>query len=130
MVRVNGELDPETGDVLLAAIQAAVDADVRGGGLEGRPPAERRIDALGEICRQWLGSADRREGSPATRPSAGSWPEGIRSPSTWAGGLRSCRRQSGGLSCSGTRTTDSCTVLAAGALRWRAATPGSEIPTA
>ncbi len=67
MVRVDGELDPETGEHLLTALRAVLDAEVRSGtggygsgadGTEDRTPAQRRADALGEICRQWL---DRRE---------------------------------------------------------------------
>jgi hypothetical protein len=68
MVRVDGDLDPETGESLLTALRAVLDAEVRSGtgghgaGANGtgqdRTPAQRRADALGEICRQWL---DRRE---------------------------------------------------------------------
>jgi hypothetical protein len=69
MVRVDGDLDPETGEHLLTALRAVLDAEARSGtgrhgtgadgsGEEDRTPAQRRADALGEICRQWL---DRRE---------------------------------------------------------------------
>jgi uncharacterized protein DUF222/HNH endonuclease len=58
MVRVDGDLDPETGQTLMTALQAAVDADVRGES-DLRPGAQRRADALGEICRQWLDQSDR-----------------------------------------------------------------------
>jgi hypothetical protein len=68
MVRVDGDLDPETGESLLTALRAVLDAEVRSGTggresdedgtEENRTPAQRRADALGEICRQWL---DRRE---------------------------------------------------------------------
>lgn len=60
MVRVDGDLDPETGETLLTALQAIMDADTRRGGSgDDRTPAQRRADALGEICRQWLDSGDR-----------------------------------------------------------------------
>ncbi len=60
MVRVDGDLDPETGETLLTALRAVLDAESRSG-REGdeRTPAQRRADALGEICRQWLDLADR-----------------------------------------------------------------------
>jgi len=60
MVRVDGDLDPETGETLLTALRAVLDAESRSSG-EGdhRMPAQRRADALGEVCRQWLDHADR-----------------------------------------------------------------------
>jgi hypothetical protein len=60
MVRVDGSLDPETGETLLTALSAVLDAESRST-REGddRTPAQRRADALGEICRQWLDLADR-----------------------------------------------------------------------
>lgn len=60
MVRVDGDLDPETGETLLTALNAVLDAEARSR-TEGddRTPAQRRADALGEICRQWLDSEDR-----------------------------------------------------------------------
>jgi hypothetical protein len=59
-VRVDGDLDPETGETLLAALNAVLDAEARARP-EGdeRTPAQRRADALGEICRQWLDLAER-----------------------------------------------------------------------
>ncbi len=55
MVRVDGDLDPETGEALLSALRAVVDAEVRlGDGDDSRSPAQRRADALGQICRGWL----------------------------------------------------------------------------
>jgi hypothetical protein len=54
MVRVDGDLDPETGEVLLTALGAVVDAECRSGQAEERSPTQRRADALGEVCRQWL----------------------------------------------------------------------------
>ena len=60
MVRLDGELDPETGETLLTALGAVVDADARGRDEhDRRTPAQRRADALGEVCRQWLDLADR-----------------------------------------------------------------------
>ena len=60
MVRVDGELDPETGETLLTALGAVQAAEARSRGLDDdRTPPQRRADALGEICRQWLDGADR-----------------------------------------------------------------------
>jgi hypothetical protein len=60
MVRVDGDLDPETGETLLTALRAVLDAESRSkAGGDERTPAQRRADALGEICRQWLDQADR-----------------------------------------------------------------------
>jgi hypothetical protein len=58
MVRVDGDLDPETGHVVMTALQAAVDADLRGES-DVRTGAQRRADALGEIAQQWLDRSDR-----------------------------------------------------------------------
>jgi hypothetical protein len=59
MVRVDGNLDPETGETLLTALGAVLDAEARSGGDDERTPAQRRADALGEVCRQWLDRSDR-----------------------------------------------------------------------
>jgi hypothetical protein len=60
VVRVDGNLDPETGETLLTALGAVLDAEAHSRGEEDvRTPAQRRADALGEICRQWLDGADR-----------------------------------------------------------------------
>jgi uncharacterized protein DUF222/HNH endonuclease len=60
MVRVDGDLDPETGESLLTALRAVLDAEARSRGTDDRcTPAQRRADALGEVCRQWLDRADR-----------------------------------------------------------------------
>jgi len=60
MVRVDGHLDPETGETLLTALSAVLDAESRSRDEDdNRTPAQRRADALGEICRQWLDLADR-----------------------------------------------------------------------
>jgi hypothetical protein len=59
-VRTDGDLNTETGELLLTALDAQLSADARTPA-EGdeRTPAQRRADALGEICRQWLDLADR-----------------------------------------------------------------------
>jgi hypothetical protein len=60
MVRIDGTLDPETGETVLTALRAIVDAETRGrGSVDDRSPAQRRADALGEVCRQWLDRPDR-----------------------------------------------------------------------
>ena len=61
MVKIDGLLDPENGEALIAAIQAVVDAQARSGEMEGqaRSPAQKRADALGEISRRFLDSGDR-----------------------------------------------------------------------
>jgi hypothetical protein len=65
MVRVEGDLDPENGEVAITALRAIEDAWVRQGkGADERTAAQRRADAFGEIARQWLDRAD--------RPSVGS----------------------------------------------------------
>jgi hypothetical protein len=60
MVRLDGDLDPEGGETLLTALRAVQDADARTrADHDERTPAQRRADALTEICRQWLDSAER-----------------------------------------------------------------------
>jgi Domain of unknown function (DUF222)/HNH endonuclease len=59
MVRVDGDLDPETGQSLITALRAIVDSETRSDGRDLRTPGQRRADALGEVCRQWLASAER-----------------------------------------------------------------------
>lgn len=60
MVRLDGDLDPESGESLLSALRAVLDAEARSRGRDDdRTPAQQRADALGEICRQWLDRADR-----------------------------------------------------------------------
>ena len=60
MVRVDGDLDPETGETLITALRAVLDAESRSRcDDDDRTPAQRRADALGEICRQWLDLAER-----------------------------------------------------------------------
>lgn len=59
-VRVDGDLDPETGQDLISALRAVMDADARAQpGPELRRPGQRRADALGQICRSWMDRSDR-----------------------------------------------------------------------
>jgi hypothetical protein len=60
-VRVDGTLHPETGETVLTALRAIVDAETHGrkDDVDDRSPAQRRADALGEVCRQWLDRPDR-----------------------------------------------------------------------
>ena len=58
MVRVDGDLDPEAGQTLITALRSVQDADTKKGP-DARTPAQRRADALGEICRRWLDGSDR-----------------------------------------------------------------------
>jgi hypothetical protein len=61
-VRVDGDLDPQTGETLLTALRAVTDAEARSRtGADERTPTQRRADALGEICRQWLDHGGRPE---------------------------------------------------------------------
>jgi len=57
MVRIDGDLDPEAGEVVLTAIGALVDEFVKSGSdNDRRTPAQRRADALTELCRHYLDS--------------------------------------------------------------------------
>lgn len=59
-VRMDGEFDPETGNTVIAALNAVQDADAHGGRRpDVRSAAQRRADALGELCHQWMNSSDR-----------------------------------------------------------------------
>jgi hypothetical protein len=58
MVRVSGDLDPESGSPVIAAIGAVVDRDTRGR-VDMRTSPQRRADALAEICSAWLASSKR-----------------------------------------------------------------------
>src|SRR5919204_3948296 len=58
--RLSGDLNAETTQVLVTALRAMQDAEVRSNDrTDTRSPARRRADALGEICRQWLDSSGR-----------------------------------------------------------------------
>jgi len=66
MVRLDGDLDPETGETFMTALRAVLDAEARSDsasadGRDERTPAQRRADALGEVCRGWLDRSDRPE---------------------------------------------------------------------
>jgi hypothetical protein len=62
MVRVDGLLDPESGEAIMAAVAAEVDADTRSSSPEpdDRTPGQRRCDALGAVARGWLDLSTRR----------------------------------------------------------------------
>src|ERR687892_1524703 len=52
--RLAGHLNAETTQVLITALRAVQDTEVRSNDrTDTRSPARRRADALGEICRQW-----------------------------------------------------------------------------
>ena len=61
MVRLDGDLDEEAGETLMTALRAVVDAKARAGSTDRRTPAQRRADALLEISRHFLDSAERPE---------------------------------------------------------------------
>src|SRR5918996_3619347 len=57
---VSADLNAETTQVLITALRAVQDVEVRSNDrTDTRSPARRRADALGEICRQWLDSSNR-----------------------------------------------------------------------
>jgi hypothetical protein len=58
-VHIDGDLDPEAGQTVITAVSAMADAQVRTPGEDARTPAQRRAEALVEICRQWLEGACR-----------------------------------------------------------------------
>jgi Domain of unknown function (DUF222)/HNH endonuclease len=58
MVRVDGDLDPETGQVVITALGAVMAASGRDGS-DARTTPQRRADALGEICHQWMDGSNR-----------------------------------------------------------------------
>ena len=58
LAALSGKLG-ESGESLLTALRAIMDAESRGGGDDPRSPAQRRADALAEICRQWLDHSGR-----------------------------------------------------------------------
>jgi hypothetical protein len=60
MVRMDADLDPETGETFLTALNAELDAEARTRGTDDdRTPAQRRVDALGQIMRSYLDRSDR-----------------------------------------------------------------------
>ena len=58
MVRLDGYLDPESGQTVLTAIRSLAEPAALDSG-DSRTPAQRRADALVEICRRHLDSSDR-----------------------------------------------------------------------
>jgi hypothetical protein len=62
MVRIDGDLDPENGELVITALRSIVDAEIRSRDPEDRrTPSQHTADAMGEICRQWLDGAPRPE---------------------------------------------------------------------
>jgi hypothetical protein len=60
MVKVRGELDPESGEVVTTALRSMVDADLRASGpLDLRTPGQRWADALTEMAHRHLDSPER-----------------------------------------------------------------------
>jgi hypothetical protein len=59
MVRIDGDLDSESGQSLITALRAVQDAWVRDGVEDPRSAPQRRADALTELCRSWLDRSDR-----------------------------------------------------------------------
>jgi hypothetical protein len=60
MVRLDGDLDPETGEIVLTALRSAEDHWARSdAGPHQATSSQRRADALGEVCRGHLDRADR-----------------------------------------------------------------------
>jgi hypothetical protein len=58
MVALDGSFDPEGGEIILQALDAAMTPEARRDGASGdlRPAPRRRADALVQICRQYLAS--------------------------------------------------------------------------
>ena len=56
-VALDGVLDPDSGAVVLAALDAAIDADRDQSGADTRSRPQRRVDALALICRHYLDTA-------------------------------------------------------------------------
>ena len=70
-VRVDGDLDPEGGRIVMTALGSVTDADARDRD-DRRTPTQRRADALVEVCRQWLDTGPnphyRRREAPSGSP--------------------------------------------------------------
>jgi len=56
-VALDGVLDPDSGAVVLAALDAAIEADRDASGEDRRSRPQRRVDALALICRHYLDTA-------------------------------------------------------------------------
>lgn len=62
MVKVDGVLDADIGHTVMEAVDAVVSVEVRSAAPDDqRTSAQRRADALGEVCRQWLDRSSRPE---------------------------------------------------------------------
>ena len=59
MVRVDGDLDPESGQTVITALRGMQDSWARDGEPDGRTAPQRRADALVALCRNWLDRSDR-----------------------------------------------------------------------
>jgi len=59
MVRIDGDLDPESGQTVITALRCVQDAWARDGDVGGRSAPQRRADALVTVCRSWLDRSDR-----------------------------------------------------------------------
>ena len=58
-VRIDGDLDPESGQTLMTALRSVEDAWARDGVEDPRTAPQRRADAMTELCRSWLDRSDR-----------------------------------------------------------------------
>jgi hypothetical protein len=59
MVRIDGDLDPESGQTVITALRSVQDAWSRRGSEEATTPPQRRADALVELCHTYLDRSDR-----------------------------------------------------------------------
>ena len=57
-VRIDGNLDPESGQTLITALRSVQDAWARDDVEDERTGPQRRADALTELCRSWLDRSD------------------------------------------------------------------------
>lgn len=115
MVRIDGDLDPETGETVMTALRTCVDATPR----DGRTPGQRRADALDEICRGWLDLGN--------RPQAG----GERPHVTLTVGLETLQGRSDGareLANTGAVSIEAARRLACDATMTRVLTMGGSEP--
>ncbi|MPZ52344.1 MAG: DUF222 domain-containing protein [Acidimicrobiia bacterium] len=58
MIRMDGDIDPDTAEPIRVALDAICDRDARASTDDHRTQSQKRADALSEICRQWLDGAD------------------------------------------------------------------------
>jgi hypothetical protein len=108
--RLAGDLNAETTQVMITALRAVQDAELRANDrTDTRSAARRRADALGEICRQWLDSQDR----PVV---AGERPHVIVTVDVES--LRRSENVPGAARSAGARLTDVGAISAADALMW------------